>query len=103
MDEKMNFSKHVNVMVGNIFAVLGLIRTLSIEFRNPYTLRSLRSPYTRCSIVQGSPIQVSRTKAGNRTNCQSTLLVAIISTKPFVGYSSTNHSSQFATLRVPTK
>jgi hypothetical protein len=44
MDEKINFLKHVNVMVGNMFAMLGLIRTLSIEFRDPYTMRSFYTP-----------------------------------------------------------
>jgi hypothetical protein len=41
MDEKMNFSEHIEVMVGKFFALLGFIRRLSFEFRDPYTLRSL--------------------------------------------------------------
>jgi hypothetical protein len=41
MDEKMNFSEHVDVMVGKAFALLGFIRRLSFEFRDPYTLKSL--------------------------------------------------------------
>jgi hypothetical protein len=41
MDEKMNFSEHIDVMVGKAFAMLGFIRRLSFEFRDPYTLRSL--------------------------------------------------------------
>jgi hypothetical protein len=41
MDEKMNFSEHVDVMVGKAFAMQGFIRRLSIESRDPYTLKSL--------------------------------------------------------------
>jgi hypothetical protein len=41
MDEKMNFSEEVDVMVGKAFAMLGFIRKMSFEFRDPYTLRSL--------------------------------------------------------------
>jgi hypothetical protein len=41
MDEKMNFLEHVDVMVGKDFAMLGFIRRLSFEFRDPYTLKSL--------------------------------------------------------------
>jgi hypothetical protein len=41
MDEKMNFSEHVDVMVGKVFAMLGFIRRLSLEFKDPYTLKSL--------------------------------------------------------------
>jgi hypothetical protein len=41
MDEKMNFSEHVDVMVGKVFAMLGFIRRLSFEFNDPCTLKSL--------------------------------------------------------------
>jgi hypothetical protein len=41
MDEKMNFSEHVDVMVGKAFAMVGFIRKISFEFRDPYILRSL--------------------------------------------------------------
>jgi hypothetical protein len=41
MDEKMNFSEHVNVMVGKAFAMLEFIIRLSFEVRDPYTLKSL--------------------------------------------------------------
>jgi hypothetical protein len=34
MDEKMNFSEHIDVMVGKAFAMLGFIRRLSFEFRD---------------------------------------------------------------------
>jgi hypothetical protein len=40
MDEKMTFSEHVDVMVAKAFALLGFIIRLSLEFRNPYTLKS---------------------------------------------------------------
>jgi hypothetical protein len=36
MDEKMTFSEHVDVMGAKAFAMLGLIRRLSLEFRDPY-------------------------------------------------------------------
>jgi hypothetical protein len=35
MDEKMNFSEHIDVMVGKAFAMLGFITRLSFEFRDP--------------------------------------------------------------------
>jgi hypothetical protein len=41
MDKETNFVEHVDVMVGEAFATLGLIRRLSFEFRDPYTLMSL--------------------------------------------------------------
>jgi hypothetical protein len=41
MDEKMTFSEHVDVMVVKAFAMLGFIRRLSLEFRDPYALKSL--------------------------------------------------------------
>jgi hypothetical protein len=41
MDEEMTFSEHLDVMVVKAFAMLGLIRRLSLEFRDPYTLKSL--------------------------------------------------------------
>jgi hypothetical protein len=44
MDEKINFSELVDVMV-EAFAMLGFIRRLSFEFRDPYTLKSF---YTFC-------------------------------------------------------
>jgi hypothetical protein len=37
----MNFSDHVDVMVGKAFAMLGLTRRMLFEFRDPYTLKSL--------------------------------------------------------------
>jgi hypothetical protein len=40
MDEKMNFLEHVDVMVGKALAMLGFIRRLSFEFRDPYTLKA---------------------------------------------------------------
>jgi hypothetical protein len=37
IDEKMNFSEDVEVMVGKAFAMLGLIRRLSCTLRYLYT------------------------------------------------------------------
>jgi hypothetical protein len=36
MEEKMTFSEHVDVIVAKAFAMLGFIRSLSLEFRDPY-------------------------------------------------------------------
>jgi hypothetical protein len=41
MDETMNFLEHVDVMVGKACAMMGFIRRLSFEVRDPYTLNSL--------------------------------------------------------------
>jgi hypothetical protein len=38
MDEKMNFSEHVDKMVAKSFTMLLFIRRLSLGFRDPYTL-----------------------------------------------------------------
>jgi hypothetical protein len=55
MDENMNYLEHVEVMVSKAFAMLGFIRRLSFEFRDPYTLNSLHTylvcpklEYTSC-------------------------------------------------------
>jgi hypothetical protein len=37
----MTFSEHLDVMVSKSFAMLGFIRRLSLEFRDPYSLKSL--------------------------------------------------------------
>jgi hypothetical protein len=47
MDEKMTFSEHVDVRVAKAFAMLGFIRRLSLEFRDPYTLKSLYTSLVR--------------------------------------------------------
>jgi hypothetical protein len=47
MDEKMNFSEHIDVMAGKAITMLGFIRSLSFEFRDPYTLRSLYTSLVR--------------------------------------------------------
>jgi hypothetical protein len=41
MYEKMTFSDHVDVMVAKVFAMLGFISRLSLEFRDSYTLKSI--------------------------------------------------------------
>jgi Reverse transcriptase (RNA-dependent DNA polymerase)/Endonuclease-reverse transcriptase len=56
MDEKMNFSEHVDVMVGKAFAMLGFIRRLSLEFRDPYTLKSLYMSLVRPKLEYASCI-----------------------------------------------
>jgi hypothetical protein len=47
MDEKITFSEHVDVMVAKTFAMLRFIRRLSLEFRDPYTLKSLYTSLVR--------------------------------------------------------
>jgi hypothetical protein len=54
MDEKMTFSEHVNVMVAKAFAMLGCIRRLSLEFRDPYTLKSLYPSLVRPKLEYAS-------------------------------------------------
>jgi hypothetical protein len=44
MNEKMTFSEHVDIMVAKAFAMLGFIRKLSLNFRYPYTVKSLVRP-----------------------------------------------------------
>jgi hypothetical protein len=51
MDEKITFSEHVNVMVAKAFAMLGFIRRLSLEFKDPYTLKSLYTSLEYASSV----------------------------------------------------
>jgi hypothetical protein len=41
IDKKMNYLEHLDVIVGKVFAMLGFIRRLSFEFRDPYTLKGL--------------------------------------------------------------
>jgi hypothetical protein len=56
MDEKMDFSEHVDVMVGKAFAMLGFIRRLSLEFRDPYTLKSLYTSLVRPKLEYASSV-----------------------------------------------
>jgi hypothetical protein len=52
---KMTFLKHVDIMVAKTIAMLGFIRRLSLEFRDPYTLKSS----TRLWFVQNWNTQVA--------------------------------------------
>jgi hypothetical protein len=54
MDEKMNFSDHVDIMVGKAFAMLGFTRRMSFEFRDPYTLKSLYTSLVRPKLEYAS-------------------------------------------------
>jgi hypothetical protein len=54
MDEKMTFSEHLDVMVAKAFAMLGLIRILSLEFRDPYILKSLFTSLVRPKLEYAS-------------------------------------------------
>jgi hypothetical protein len=50
MDDKMTFSDHVDVMV----AMLGFIRTLTLEFKDPYTLKSIYTSLVRPKLAYAS-------------------------------------------------
>jgi hypothetical protein len=50
MDEKMTFSEHVDVMVAKALAMLGFIRRLLLEFRDPYTLKFLYTSLVRSKL-----------------------------------------------------
>jgi hypothetical protein len=41
MDSKVSFTGHIDVTVGRVLAILGYVKRLSCEFRDPYTLRTL--------------------------------------------------------------
>jgi hypothetical protein len=41
MNGRMSFSKHIDVTVGKALAMLGSVKRLSGEFRDPYSLRTL--------------------------------------------------------------
>jgi hypothetical protein len=41
MDSKMYFTGHIDVTVGRALAMLGFLKRLSYEFREPYTLKTL--------------------------------------------------------------
>jgi hypothetical protein len=45
--EKMTFSKHLDVMVAEAFAMLGFIMRLALQFKDPYTLKSLYTSLVR--------------------------------------------------------
>jgi hypothetical protein len=51
LSEWTNFLEHVDVMVGKAFAMLGFIRRLSFEFRDPYTLKSLYTSLVRPKLI----------------------------------------------------
>jgi hypothetical protein len=38
MNSRMSFSRHIDVLVGKALAMLGFVKRLSGEFRDPYTL-----------------------------------------------------------------
>jgi hypothetical protein len=50
MDSKMSFKGHIDVTVGRALAMLGFVRRLSCEFRDPYTLKTLYVP-----LIYGGP------------------------------------------------
>jgi hypothetical protein len=41
MDSKVSFTGHIDVTVGRDLAMLGFVKRMSCEFRDPYTLMTL--------------------------------------------------------------
>jgi hypothetical protein len=41
----ISFTGHIDVMVGRALAMLGFVKRLSCEFRDPYTLKTLKTLY----------------------------------------------------------
>jgi hypothetical protein len=69
INEKMNFSEHVDVIVAKVFAMLGFIRRLLLEFRDPYTLKSLVRPkleYAYCGWNPFYDVHVDRVECMQR-------------------------------------
>jgi hypothetical protein len=54
MDKKMTFSERVDVMVAKAFAMLGFIGRFSLEFRDPYSLKSLYTSLVRPKLEYAS-------------------------------------------------
>jgi hypothetical protein len=44
MDSKVSFTGHIDVTVGRALAMLGFVKRLSCEFKDPYTLKTLMFP-----------------------------------------------------------
>jgi hypothetical protein len=59
MDEKITFSEHVDVMVTKALAMLGFIRRLSFQFRDPYPLKSLYTSLVRPKLEYASCVRNS--------------------------------------------
>jgi hypothetical protein len=57
MDEKITFLEYVDVMVAKTFAILGFIRRLLLEFRDPYTLKSLYTSLVRPKLKYASCVR----------------------------------------------
>jgi hypothetical protein len=47
MDSKMSFNGHIDVAVERALAMLGFVKKLSCEFRDPYTLKTLYVSFVR--------------------------------------------------------
>jgi hypothetical protein len=50
----MTFSEHVDIMVAKAFAMLGDLSRLSLEFKDPYTLKSLYTSLVRPKLEYAS-------------------------------------------------
>jgi hypothetical protein len=47
MDSKMSFTGHIDVTFGKALAMLGFVKRLSCEFKEPYTLKTLYVSHVR--------------------------------------------------------
>jgi hypothetical protein len=65
MDSKVSFTEHIDVTVGRVLAMLGFVKRLLCEFRDPYTLKTIyvslvcpKLEYTSCvwRLVYGAHI-----------------------------------------------
>jgi hypothetical protein len=54
MDKKMSLTGHIDVMVGRALAMLGFVKRLSCEFRDPYTIRTLYVSFVRPQLEYAS-------------------------------------------------
>jgi hypothetical protein len=67
IDSRMSFSRHIDVMVGKALAMLWFVKSLSGEFKDPYTLRTLYVSLVRPKLENAScvwrpfyDVQISR-------------------------------------------
>jgi hypothetical protein len=50
-DSKVSFTGHIDVTVGRDLAMLGFVKRLSCEFRDPYILNTLYVSFVRLKLV----------------------------------------------------
>jgi hypothetical protein len=60
MDSKMSFAGHIDVTVGKALAMLGFVKRLSCEFRDPYTLKTIYVSFVRPKLEYASCDRIER-------------------------------------------